>query len=267
MPGTDFMERERRRGWSKRDDGAVRGRNSAHKPALKDQTMSSEIDDLPWDKHRLPGLRPSALTGDLTVNHFDVVLQERITFVVPVGSEWVPDMHRRRRGWLETGDGIFDPRMTPVGTEPPAQPSEGHKPGVAWELWNQQYGLCEMITNSTITRSAILAFWEDYKAQPEAARGLLPVVRFSEPITVKMGKNNPRLFYAPNPSIVGWVERDTIAAFRDRPMTVALPSASPEQLTYTPVAPQIAPPARRSGRAPAPVRDTTRDDINDAIPF
>ena len=118
MPGNDLTELRRHQGWSKWNVGNVRGRrNSAHNSTQKDQIMRSEIDDLPWTGNRLPGLRSSALDGGLTVNHFDVVVQERITFPVPVGSEWIPDMHRRKRSFLKTGDGIFDPHMTPVGTD------------------------------------------------------------------------------------------------------------------------------------------------------
>jgi hypothetical protein len=219
----------------------------------------SDIDDLDWDRSYLPGLRHNALTGDLTVSQFDARGQGRINIPIPAGSEWVADLLTRLRDFGKTGDGIFDFHMTPVGTTPPTPPSEDHKPAVAQMQFSPQYGLTKLMTNSTLTRSAVVAFWEDYRACPEAARGLLPVVRFGKPIEVKIGKNNVRIFFAPNLSIVGWAERDAIAAFRGRLVTVPPPSLAPEKLTYTPVTPQLAPPERAL---------TTREDhLNDVVPF
>jgi hypothetical protein len=45
-----------------------------------------------------------------------------------------------------------------------------------------------------------------------------------------------------------------------------LPELEPARLVYTPAAPQLAAPAKRPTRTPAPVRDTTPD-IEDQIPF
>jgi hypothetical protein len=261
MPGADFAKHARRRGWSKRDDGGVRGRNSASNSTMKDQAMT-DLDVLDHRSIRPSTYRLNAVTSDQYIT--TVVGLSRFDTPVEPGFEFVADPPTRKIGYGRTGEHVFDFRMEHVGSPPPPAPEEDDfKLAVSW-TWATPNGLIEHITNGAIARGAVVEAWEAYKRAPEAARGMVPVIRIGEPVEVQ---SSGRTFYAPNFQIVGWITRDDVPAFRDRPPMCPLPSLAPERLTYTPVAPQIAPPAKRPGRAPAPVRDTTRDDINDAIPF
>jgi hypothetical protein len=262
MPGTDFMKRERRRSWLKLDnDGGVRGRNSASNSTMKDQAMT-DLDVLDHRSIRPSTYRLNAVTGIQFIS--TVVGLTRFDTPVEPGLEVIADTLTRKVGYGRTGEHVFDFRMEHVGSPPPPAPEEEEfKPAVSW-VWSTPAGLVEHITNGAIARGAVVEVWEKYKAASEAVRGMMPVIRIGEPLAVQ---SSGRTFYAPNFQIVGWVARDDVPAFRDRPVRCPLPSLTPERLTYTPVAqPQLAPPAKRPGRAPAPVHDT-RDDINDAIPF
>jgi hypothetical protein len=261
MPGIDFMERGRRRGWSKRNDGDVRGRNSALNPNTK-ETQMTDLDVLDHRSIRPSTYRLNAVTGSQFIS--TVVGLTRFDTPVEPGTEIIADMRTRKIGYGRTGEHLFDFRTEYVGFPPPPAPEEDEfKPAVSW-VWSTPNGLIEHITNGAIARGATVEGWEKYKAAPEAARGMMPVIRIGEPAEVQ---SSGRTFYAPNFQIVGWIDRDDVPAFRDRPAMCPLPSPTPERLTYTPAAPRIAPPAKRSGRAPAPARDTTCDDINEAIRF
>jgi hypothetical protein len=264
MPGTDFMKRERRRGWSKRDDGAVRGRNSAPNPNMEDSTMT-DLAPLQHPSLRNPTFRPNAVTGEQKIISF--LGLTRFETPVEPGFEFVADMLSRKIGYGRTGENTFDFRLEYVGFPPPPPPEDpDFKPATSW-TWAVLSELIEHTTNGTIARGAVIEVWEAYKRSPEGAAGMMPVIRIGSPREVQCGANG-RTFYAPNFQIVGWIARDDVPAFRDRLAMCPLPSPTPERLAYTPIAPQLAPPpAKRSGRAPAPVRDTPRDDINDAIPF
>jgi hypothetical protein len=261
MSGVDVMKRGRRRGWSKRDDGAVRGRNSALNPNTKEPPMT-DLDVLDHRSIRPSTYRLNAVIGDQYI--ITIVGLTRFDTPVEPDNEVVADMLTRKIGYGRTGEHLFDFRMEYVGSPPPPAPEEDEfKPAVSW-TWSTPAGQVEHITNGAIARGAVIGVWEKYKGASEAASGMVPVIRIGAPAEVQ---SSGRGFFAPNFTIVGWLARDDVPAFRDRPAMVPLPSPVPERLSYTPVAPQItAAPVKRSGRAPAPVRDT-RDEINDSIPF
>jgi hypothetical protein len=174
-------------------------------------------------------------------------------------------MLTRKIGYGLTSESRFEFRMAYVGAQPPDPPEDpGSKPAVSW-VWAalSLSELIEHITNSAIARSAVIGVWEAYKRAPEAFVGMMPVIRIGEPAEVQ---SNGRTFFSPSFTIVGWIAREDVALFRDRPAMCQLPSLEPARLVYTPVTPQIAAPAERLGRAPAPVRDATPD-IDDQIPF
>ena len=192
-----------------------------------------------------------------------VVGLTRFDTPVEPGTEIVADLRTRKIGYGRTGEHLFDFRMEYVGFPPPPAPEEDDfKPGVSW-VWSTPNGLVEHITNGAIARGAVIEVWEKYKAAPEAMLGMVPVIRIGLPVEVQ---SSGRTFFTPGFQIIGWIARDDVPAFRDRPAMCPLPSPTPERLAYTPIAPQIAPSTKRPGRAPASVRDT-RDDINGSIPF
>ena len=224
----------------------------------------SDFDDLQHHSLRLQGLKFNALDGILRLGEAEL----------ETGSQWVADMLTRRRGYGRTGDGVFEFYLTPVGSEPPAPPHDPKefKPALAMIVFSPQFGLAEMITNSTLLRQTISTLWEEYKSYREAADGLLPVIEFGEPREVEIGRNNKRIFWTPRISIIGWVSRDEIPPLRYRPPTVEPPIRRDAQLPYRALAQlpapfseehQAEPKKPRRKAAATPVADI----IEDELPF
>jgi hypothetical protein len=183
----------------------------------------SDLDDLDHRDIRYQAFKFNALTGVGQVNEFELGWP----------SIWTADMYTRRRGYGKTGDGVFEFYLTPVGSEPPKPPQDDKfKPAIAILWWSPQYGLAEMITNSTLLRRTVSDFWEVYKSYQEAADGLLPVTEFGAPKEVQIGKNNMRIFWTPVLTIVGWMSRDEIPALKYRPATVPPPIRLDQQTLF-----------------------------------
>jgi hypothetical protein len=217
----------------------------------------TDLDVLDHKSIRHPTFRLNAVTGEQYISA--VVGLTRLNTPIEPGFEFIADMLTRKIGYGRTGEHLFEFNLEHVGSPPPLTPDDDEfKPAVSW-VWATPSGLIEHTTNGAIARGTVVAMWEDYKRAPEAAVGMMPVIRLGQPVEVGA---SGRTFYAPKVQTVGWVHRDDVAAFRDRPAMCPLPSLAPEKLTYTPVRPQLAPSARR---APGLVRDVR--DLNDEISF
>jgi hypothetical protein len=133
--------------------------------------------------------------------------------------------------------------MVPYGQPMPARPDRNHKAGFRSKVWNGREATArEFQATAGVTVNAIEELWDMLTAMPEAARGMVPVIRLAGvvPITGRNGTN-----YAPQFQLVQWIARDD-AVFG--PRTVAAPGAAP---IVAP--PAVAAPAWQAAPAAAPV--------------
>jgi hypothetical protein len=181
--------------------------------------------------------------------------------LLPEGLTWICDMATRRRGAIKTGEGVFDVRLSPVGSPLPDIPAndDDFKPGVAMVVWHPEYGVAEITTASTVVRDRIVYLWEVVKARPEAATGAIPAVRFGPPVEVSFGgKRNLRVFYAPTFELHGgWADRSEVPGICFRPATVPPPKPAKLQIEDLSARPKKhLKPAMTAGAA-----------LNDEIPY
>lgn len=167
---------------------------------------------------------------------------------------------------IETGWAAFTPTgpnfvMVPLGQPVPAKPSPDHKNGFKLKVWGQQLGGVREFSSSS---KAVLGALEDlhnaYMAAPEAAQGMVPVIRMTgTKAIVAKGPQGSTTNYAPVFAIIQWTQRipDLGAA------TVAIPSAG--QAAPSAPVPAAAPPANHV--PPPPPQPQAAAGSDEPLPF
>jgi hypothetical protein len=187
------------------------------------------------DLSDLHGIFPTALRwnaedGILGVATFNPETGERELQPIAFGqpATFVMDMATRERGYGLIKVGLYDMRLTPVGSPPPPWPGDGEefKPALGCWVWNPQLGELRVETNATMFRQAIENVWRLTRFESQAVEGQQPVIRFTTNVEVNL-KALRKTFYAPVIKIVGWAERDKVPGWRERAPTVAPPAAAP----------------------------------------
>jgi hypothetical protein len=186
------------------------------------------------DLSDLEGVYPSSLRfnaedGFLAVSGYSGETGERELKPIEFGADatFVMDMATRERGYGLIRVGVYDMRLTPVGSLPPPPPDDpDFKPAVGCWLWCPSLGELRLETNSAYFRQAISNIWDKARLAPEAAAGLQPVISFVDRLSIWNKKYN-KTFFMPKIEIIGWVEREKIYEWSARTPTVSLPSPSP----------------------------------------
>ena len=126
-------------------------------------------------------------TGEREVQ--EILLGNAATFAM--------DLATRERGYGLIKVGVYDMRLTPVGSPPPAWPDdEEYKPALGCWVWNPTFGELRLETNAAIFRQAIDNIWDQARFAPEAMEGLQPVIRFVDRVDVPI-KSVGKTFYGP----------------------------------------------------------------------
>lgn len=212
-------------------------------------------------------IRWNAEDGFLAISVFNQEIGERELRKIELGkpATFAMDLATRERGYGLIKSGIYDMKLTPVGSPPPPCPDDGeYKPALGCWLWNPEYGELRLETNATIVRQAITSIWDQSRFEPQAAAGVQPVVRFVDrvPIPVKAVK---KTFSGPVIKIIGWVPRGEVPGWREREPTVLPPKSLPVLPTAT--APAIDTSVKRSAKTKtkAKAKPAAIDDPNDNI--
>jgi hypothetical protein len=198
----------------------------------------------------LHGVYPTALrwnaeTGALGYSAFDPVTGERTVELIELGSsqaKFALDYSCRERGYILIRQGLYDAKLTPVGSPPPAEPDDdNYKPGLGIWCWNPLLGQLRLETAAVQFRDAIVAVWDRVRTFKEAAEGKEPIIWFIDRAEVaypKLGKT----FFKPIIDIVGFVVRGTVPPFALREPTVKPPPAIDSQISFT----RLEPPRREA---------------------
>jgi hypothetical protein len=174
-------------------------------------------------------LRWNAETGVLANSVFNPETGERELQEILLGNTatFVLDLATRERGYGLIKVGVYDMRLTPVGSPaPPLPDDEDYKPALGCWLWNPALGELRLEVCSAIFRSAIDNVWSKARFASEAIRGQQPVIRFVDRIEVPV-KSVGKTFFGPVVQIVGWAERNDVPGWKERTPTVPPPSAPP----------------------------------------
>ena len=218
-------------------------------------------------------IRWNAEGGFLGISVYNAETGERDLKEIELGKQatFALDLSTRERGYGLIRAGVYDMRLSPVGSPPPDWPDDDEfKPAIGCWLWSPMHGELRLETNAQLFRTAVAAVWEEAKVAPEAAAGLTPVVCFTDRVQVTI-KSVGKSFYTPVIEIVGWVSRDKIPGWSERAPTVPPPKA----LEVLPTTPAIDTQVKKTAKAkarPKPAAsdpDDTIDDIlgGDPIPF
>jgi hypothetical protein len=200
-------------------------------------------------------------TGFLGVSVYSAETGERELREIPLGADatFAMDMATRERGNGLIRVGIYDMRLTAVGSTPPPWPDdEDYKPAVGVWLWNPTHGELRLETNASIVRQAVLAVWDEAKGASQAAEGQQPVIRFADRVSIYVKAVN-KTFQGPIIRIVGWVPRDQVPGWSERPPSV-LP---PKTLTALPTTATPAIETTAKGRAKTKAKTKTKAGAND----
>jgi hypothetical protein len=193
-------------------------------------------------------LRWNAESGFLAISAFNAESGERELQQIELGqpATFVLDLATRERGYGLIKSGVYEMKLTPVGSAPPPWPDdEEYKPAIGCWLWNPTFGELRLETNATIFRDAVANVWHKARFEPQAVEGLQPVVCFADRVPVRVKAVN-KIFKGPVIKTIGWVERDKVPGWRERAPTVSPPAAPP--LLPASSAPA---PAARAARKPA----------------
>lgn len=172
-------------------------------------------------------IRWNAKTGFLAISIFNSEAGERELREIELGqpATFAMDLATRERGYGLIKVGIYDMRLTPVGSPAPPWPDdEEFRPAVGAWLWNPTFGELRLETNGSIVRQAVVNVWDAARFAPEAEAGLQPVICFTDSVAVPV-KSVGEIFRGPVIKIVGWIERDKVPGWAERPATVAPPKA------------------------------------------
>jgi hypothetical protein len=217
-------------------------------------------------------LRWNAESGFLAVSAFNGETGERELQPIELGqaATFVLDLATRERGYGLIKSGVYDMRLSPVGSPPPPWPeNEEYKPALGCWMWNPTFGELRLETNATIFRDAIANVWDKSRFEPQAAEKLQPVICFADRVS-KLVKQVGKTFYTPVIKIVGWIERDKVPVWREREPTVLPPKALPilpAPSALAPATPAVKKPAKVKKGAAKPGPDDPLADLNDDIPW
>jgi hypothetical protein len=214
-------------------------------------------------------LRWNAETGFLAISVFNAETGERELQEIELGkpATFALDLATRERGYGLIKTGLYEMKLTPVGSPPPPWPDDvEYKPAIGCWLWNPTFGELRLETNGAIFRQAVTAVWDRARFEPQAAEGLQPVVCFVNRVPVPVKAVN-KTFSGPVIKVIGWVERDKVPGWVARTPTVSPPAAPP--ILPAPSAPAPAglakkPVKARKGAA-KPGPDDPLADLNDDI--
>jgi hypothetical protein len=216
-------------------------------------------------------LRWNAETGVLGISVFNAETGERELQQIELGhpATFVLDLATRERGYGLIKSGVYDMKLTPVGSPPPPWlGDEEYKPAIGCWLWNPTFGELRLETNAKIFRDAVTSVWDKARFEPQAAEGLQPVVCFADRVPVSVKAVN-KTFSGPVIKVIGWVERTKVPGWANREPTVA-PLTAPPLLSassaQTAAAPAKKPVKARKGAA-KPGPDDPLSDLNDDIPW
>jgi hypothetical protein len=216
-------------------------------------------------------LRWNAESGFLAVSAFNAETGERELQQIELGqaATFVLDLATRERGYGLIKTGIYDMRLTPVGSPPPPWPEDGEfKPALGCWVWCPTLGELRLETNAGYFRDAVASVWELARSKPQAAEGLQPVIRFVDRVSIP-NKAVGKTFQGPIINIVGWVERDKIPGWAARTPTVSPPAPLPilpAPSAQAAPAPAKKPVKARKGAAKPGPGDPLAD-LNDDIPW
>ena len=160
----------------------------------------------------------------------EVFEQEKIPIELnTTSSTFAVDTLRRERGLVHIEVGIYEAYLSPVGQPvpelPPGADRTKFKAAIGVDVWNPAYGLLRLEACSAYVKGAVGRIFQLYARAPEAANGLVPVIRFvdSQPVTPKRYPN--KTYYAPRIDLVGCLPREKIPEFAAMEPTVPLPAA------------------------------------------
>jgi hypothetical protein len=194
-----------------------------------------------------PSLRWNAETGVLGISNFNSEIGGRELQEIELGqpATFVLDLATRERGYGLIKTGVYEMKLTPVGSMPPPWPGdEEYKPAIGCWLWNPTLGEARLETNGVTFLRAVVNVWDQAQFEPQAAEGLQPVVRFVDRVPVPVKAVN-KTFIGPVIKIIGWVERDKVPGWANREPTVAPPAAPPLLFASSAPAPAPATPAAK----------------------
>jgi hypothetical protein len=107
-------------------------------------------------------LRWNAESGFLSISVFNPETGERELKEIELGPDamFVLDLATRERGYGLIKSGVYDMKLTPVGSPPPPWPDAPEfKPAVGCWLWNPNVGEVRLETNARLFRDAIANAW------------------------------------------------------------------------------------------------------------
>ena len=217
-------------------------------------------------------LRWNAESGFLGVSAFNGETGERELRQVELGqaATFVLDLATRERGYGLIKSGVYDMKLSPVGSPPPPWPeNDEYKPALGCWMWNPTFGELRLETNATIFRQAVDSLWDQCRAEPQAAEGLQPVVRFGDRVSTLVKAVN-KTFFGPVIKIVGWVERDKVPGWQARTPTVSppvTPPILPAASAPAPATPTVETPAKAKRAAAKPGPSDPIADPNDDMPW
>jgi hypothetical protein len=117
-------------------------------------------------------LRWNAESGFLAVSAFNGETGERELQPIEFGqaATLVLDLATRERGYGLIKSGVYDMKLTPVGSPPPPWPdNDEYKPALGCGAWNPKHGELRLETNATMFREAVDSLWDQCRAEPQAA--------------------------------------------------------------------------------------------------
>jgi hypothetical protein len=216
-------------------------------------------------------VRWNAEIGVLAISIFNPESGERELREIELGqaATFAMDLATRERGYGLIKIGIYDMRLTPVGSPAPPWPDDvEYKPAIGVWLWNPTFGELRLEANGMIVREAVTSIWEACKLEPEAAAGLQPVVCFTDSVPIPI-KSVGKTFHGPIIKIAGWVERAKVPGWTEREPTVPPPKPM-EALPAATVTPAIDTTVKRPAKVKANAGTQAKagtTDPSDPIPF
>jgi hypothetical protein len=180
-------------------------------------------------------LRWNAEAGVLGYGTYDAATGERSIEEIELGSpeaKFVMDYACRARGYGLIRVGLYDMRLSPIGSPTPEWPGDpDFKPAIGCWMWNPPLGELRLETAGAMFRKAIVAVWDRCRTFKEASEGLQPVVFFIDRRN-RLVKAVGKTFWEPIIDIIGWVPRDKVPPFALRAPTVKPPVALDSQVSH-----------------------------------
>jgi hypothetical protein len=217
-------------------------------------------------------IRWNAENGILGISTYNVETGERELQPIELGkpATFAMDLATRERGYGQIKAGLYDMKLTPVGTPPPPWPGDKeYKPALGCWLWAPNFGELRLETNATLFRTAVEDVWRRARSEPQAVEGQQPIICFTDCVEVPI-KPLGKTFLAPVIKIINWVDRDKIPGWKDRAPTVPAPAALPTIGPSTAAPAAIEKPAEKSAEArrhKAKPKDNPTDPNDDIPPF